>query len=406
MKLVLKRDAEDEAGGKSLDLAEAIKEFYRDFPEHKNDVFILNHQKFPTGKEAVADITPALEAIKAENPAAKLPFAKSMAMGMFEGKLPCSVNISESMMNAKPDSKIFARIVIPAGDEFSAKLMKSIFVAGDPLPNANFPVMPDKYNNTEMWHRYVLDHELGHAVTQLNTNKQAMKVSSLGNRAECEADAYSMIRHYQRYGSDSTFPEYVAELRNINAVHKGDVVHWTTRAVDEVIELNKQGKLKDLTPTQAKELSVEIAQRCHLSADAEHNMQEAFKAVVMSNVLAVKNKVSDGDRIMKYVEQVAEIGAETNSASVLEVCRRYISKIDSFIPDSLPQTRSKLDIELLSLNVSEMNTREITTPEPALGGLKRVFRDAIIDAQSGVNDNKPQGEDKLPKYKKPKGPGF
>lgn len=404
MKIVLKRDAEDEAGGKSLDLAEAIKEFYRDFPEHKNDVFILNHQKFPTGKEAVADISPALDAIKAANPAAKLPFAKSMAMGMFEGKLPCSVNISESMMNAKPDSKIFARVVIPAGDEFSAKLMKSIFVAGDPLPNANFPVMPDKYNNTEMWHRYVLDHELGHAVTQLNTDKQAMKVSSLGNRAECEADAYSMIRHYQRYGSDSTFPEYVAELRNINAVHKGDIVHWTTRAVDEVIELNKQGKLEGLTPQQARDLSVEIAQRCHLSADAENNMSNAFRAVVLSNALAVKNKVPDGERVMKFVEQVAEIGAETDSPGVLEVCRRYIAKIDGFIPHGMPQNRSEADMKLLTLNISEMNTREEPKAEAALGGLKRVFRDAIIDAQSGVNDNKPQGENKLPKYKKPKGP--
>lgn len=404
MKIVLKRDAEDEAGGKSLDLAEAIKEFYRDFPEHKNDVFILNHQKFPTGKEAVADIAPALDAIKAENPAAKLPFAKSMAMGMFEGKLPCSVNISESMMNAKPDSKIFARIVIPAGDEFSAKLMKSIFVAGDPLPNANFPVMPDKYNNTEMWHRYVLDHELGHAVTQLNTDKQAMKVSSLGNRAECEADAYSMIRHYQRYGSDSTFPEYVAELRNINAVHKGDIVHWTTRAVDEVIELNRQGKLQDLTPQQARDLSVDIAKRCHLSADAEHNMSEAFRAVALSNALLVKNKATDGERVMKYLDQVASIGAETDSPGVLEVCRRYMSTIDSFIPHGLPQGRSDASLQKLTGNISEMNTRDEPKAEPALGGLKRVFRDAIIDAQSGVNDNKPQGENKLPKYKKPKGP--
>jgi hypothetical protein len=406
MKIVLKRDAEDEAGGKSLDLAEAIKEFYRDFPEHKKDVFILNHQKFATGKEAVADIAPALDAVKAENPAAKLPFAKSMAMGMFEGKLPCSVNIGESMMNNKPDSKIFARIVIPAGDEFSAKLMKSIFVSNDPVPNANFPVMDDKYNNTEMWHRYVLDHELGHAVTQLNTDKQAMKVSSLGNRAECEADAYAMIRHYQRYGADSTFPEYVAELRNINAVQKGDVVHWTTRAVDEVIELNRQGKLADLTPQQARDLSVEIAKRCHLSADAEHNMGEAFKSIVISTALASKNKTGDGERVMKYLEQVAELGAETNSPGVLEVCRRYMSTIETFIPAGLPQERGEAALKLLTANITEMNTREEPKTEPVMGGLKRAFRDAIIDAQSGVNDNKPSGDNKLPKVKKPKGPGF
>ncbi len=69
-----------------------------------------------------------------------------------------------------------------------------------PNSNARFPVMKDEHNNTEMWQRYVLDHELGHAVTMFSIDKQSMKHSSIGNKAECEADAYSMIRHYQRYG--------------------------------------------------------------------------------------------------------------------------------------------------------------------------------------------------------------
>src|SRR5690606_36167439 len=139
-------------------------------------------------------------------PEAKTGLPKSMSLGAFEGELPCSVNVSESMMNPKPEARIFGRIVIPAGDFFTARALKSLFTQGDLTSNKAFPVMDDAFNNTEMWQRYVLDHELGHALTMLNVDKQSMKTVSFGNKAECEADAYSMIRHFQRYGRDSKFP--------------------------------------------------------------------------------------------------------------------------------------------------------------------------------------------------------
>ncbi|TAL29991.1 MAG: hypothetical protein EPN97_13065 [Alphaproteobacteria bacterium] len=404
MKLGIVRTPEDDAGGPSLDLEKAIAEFYADFPEHKKDVFILNHQKFPTGWDAVKSITDKLDAVKTECPEAKLPLAKSLAAGMFAGKLPCSVNIGGGAFTQKPEDPIFARIVIPAGDEFSARLMKSIFVSNDPVSNASFPVMKDEYNNTEMWHRYVLDHELGHAVTQLSVNKQAMKVSSLGNRAECEADTYAMIRHYQRYGHDSTFPEYLADIRNMNAVQKGDVTHWTTRALDELIQMNKDGKLDNLTPQQARDLAVDIAARNHLSADAEYNMQNAFAETVKITQTAQRKKTPDGQRVMSYLDKACEIAAETKSPATLEACKRYVSTIKHYIPDDLAQDRTPEQIKAMAANLKKANERELKE-EPPMTGLKRVFRDAIIDVQSGKKEGPPPDK-KLPYYKKPKKPGF
>ena len=407
MKLGIVRTPEDDAGGPSLDLEKAIAEFYTDFPEHKKDVFILNHQKFSTGWDAVKNIDDRLNALKEECPEAKLPLARSLAAGMFAGKLPCSVNIGPGGFTKKPEDPIFARIVIPAGDEFSARLMKSIFVSNDPVANASFPVMKEEYNNTEMWHRYVLDHELGHAVTQLSLNKQEMKVSSLGNRAECEADTYAMIRHYQRYGHDSTFPEYLSDIRNMNAVQKGDVTHWTTRALDELIEMNKQGKLDNLTPQQARDLAVDIAARNHLSADAEHNMQTAFAETVKITQTAQRKKSPDGARVMNYLDKACEIAAETKSPATLEACKRYVSSIKHYIPDDLPQDRTAEQLQNMAANLKKAHSRELKE-EPPMTGLKRVFRDVVIDVQSGKNDNKKDGpppDKRLPYYKKPKGPG-
>ncbi len=394
----IKRTLEDDAGGASLDLASAIAEFYTDFPEHQKDVFILNHQQFATGKDAVASIAADLDAVKAAFPAAQLTMAKSLALGLFEGKLPASVNISDSPFIAKPESPIFARVVIPAGDEFSARLLKSIFVSDDPVDNAKFPVMKDDFNNTEMWHRYVLDHELGHAVTQLSLNKQAMKVSSLGNKAECEADAYAMIRHYQRYGAASKFPEYISDIRNMNAVQKDDITHWTSRAIDEVVELNRQNRLQNLTPQQARDLAVDIANRVHLSADAEHNMQKAFAATAL---IARKNKANDGEKVMATIGAVCEAGAKTQSAAVHEVCMRYMRKIMAYVPNDLPQSRTKEQLQEMGKNMGIMRKRDLSNvPEPQMTGLRRIFRDAIIDVQSGAQ-GKTQPQPKLPPKKKP-----
>jgi len=388
----IKRTLEDDAGGAPLDLAAAIAEFYQDFPEHRKDVFILNHQQFARGQDAVASIKDSLDAVQKEFPAAKLTVAKSLALGMFEGKLPASVNISDSPFIAKPESPIFARIVIPAGDEFSARLLKSIFVSNDALANDRFPVMDSVFNNTEMWHRYVLDHELGHAVTQLSLNKQAMKVSSLGNKAECEADAYAMIRHFQRYGSTSDFPAYISDIRNMNAVHKGDVTHWTSRAIDEVIELNSQGKLAKLTPAEARDLAVDIANRVHLSADAEHNMQQAFTATVKITKVAQGKQQPDGEKVMNTIAAVCEAGANTQSPAVLETCRRYMRSIMRYVPSDLAQTKTKDELKVMGKNMSAMKAKVLET-EPPMTGLKRIFRDAVIDVQSGKavngNDNKP-----------------
>lgn len=394
MDLRIPRTPEDDAGGPPLDLAAAIAEFYTDFPEHKHDVFILNHQAHARGRDAMESVAPQIQALEGRHPEAKTGFAKSMAMGGFEGKLPMSVNISESMFNNKSESKIFGRIVIPAGDQFSATLLKSIFVAGDHQPNNRFPTMDAAHNNTEMWQRYVLDHELGHAITLLTIDKQSMKNSSFGNKAECEADAYAMIRHYQRYGSQSSFPEYVRDLRNMNAVHKMDVTHWTSRAVQKVIDLNKQGKLQNLTPQQARDLAVKIAQETHLSADAEHNVGKAFKPVVMG---MVKQKMADGDKIMYLLDAVARTGAETDSPAVLEISRLYLQRIGNYAPAHLAQSKTPAQLRSVADNISAMNKRSLET-EPPMTGLGRIFRDAILDVQSGKrapgNDNgkkPPQG---------------
>lgn len=384
MKLNIPRTTEDDEAGQPLNLAQAIAEFYAEFPEHRQDVFILNHQAFETGKAAVESITPALESVQKKFPEARLTLAKSLALGTFEGKMPCSVSVSEKNMNGKNETRVFARIVIPAGDQFTARVLKSLFATSEGfIDNTQFPTMRPQHNDTQMWQRYVLDHELGHAITILKIDKQAAKSSDFANRAECEADAYAMIRHFQRYGEGSDFPAYIRDLRNMAAVHKGDVTHWTVRAIEEVIALNNDGFLRDLTPAQSRDLAVEIAARTHLSADAAHNMSEGLKEARSLAQKHRKSKAPDGHRIMDYIETVCKTGAVTKSPAVRQACFHYMQVIYAYAPEDLEQQKTVEEFNAILRNQTAMKKNK-PVKEPPMTGLKRVFRDALIDVQSGV----------------------
>jgi hypothetical protein len=171
------------------------------------------------------------------------------------------------------------------------------------------------------------------------------------------------------------------------------------RALDELIELNKQGKLENLTPHQARDLAVDIAARNHLSHDAEYNMQKAFAETVKITREAQKKKSPDGQKVMSYIDKVCETGAETKSPGVAEACKHYMASIKHYIPADLCQDRSKEQLDAMVTNMKALLDNE-PRAEPPDTSLGRVFQNAVIDAQSGKkNDNKP-----APAQKKPNGP--
>ena len=78
MNAVPNRAPDSDSGGPALDYTAAIAEFYREFPQHRKDVFILNPQTAANGKDAVKLIAPALDDLQAQNPTAMVPFSRSL----------------------------------------------------------------------------------------------------------------------------------------------------------------------------------------------------------------------------------------------------------------------------------------------------------------------------------------
>jgi hypothetical protein len=101
---------------------------------------------------------------------------------------------------------------------------------------------------------FVFDHELGHAAIPDG--------SYLGgeNKAECIADAYAIIRHFQRYGADSKAVDTLADGRAFMFAFKKDKAgHFTSPVVGQILARRREIDWSSLTPQQTAQLAWRFA---------------------------------------------------------------------------------------------------------------------------------------------------
>jgi len=361
-----------------LNLTQAIQEFYSDFPEYKGNTFILNHEMFSEGDQALDFYSDALKPIKEKLGAFNFSFMRGLTAAAFQKKVPCAVPF-EVKTDTAGVKKSIGRAVVPAGATLSAFYLASALGGNHRNFIPDFPSLPVEFNNTEMWQRYVLDHELGHAVTIMGSDQNDNIDTHVVNFRECEADAYAMMRHYQRYGEQSKFPEFVAGLRVLGTVHSARDSHLTVDAIDRVIELNKQGKIKNLTPQQCRDLATKIAHDVKRTPAEEYNLTQAIAKPVMA---LHKNKPNAID----MVELAVTIGTSTQSPFVQKTLLRYLSEIGRYT-----QT---VDAKLITLGQKKITAHKLVSQEPALPTHLKVLREifnSTKDPKAPLNNNEISG---------------
>lgn len=109
---------------------------------------------------------------------------------------------------------------------------------------------------------FIFDHETAHSLTRALQYAKGIdtwrKDEHQNNRFECIADAFAMIRHVQRFGNKTGYPEFLIDLRARHALYDGDALHYTSRAIAEVLKLDN---IATLTPQQAIDMAVTIADK-------------------------------------------------------------------------------------------------------------------------------------------------
>lgn len=102
------------------------------------------------------------------------------------------------------------------------------------------------------------DHELAHAVIK---DAGAWDAKS-PHAAEAIADTFAILRHYQRFGIESTAMDKLPLSRAVNAFFLPEVVplmHFTSPVIEHVIDTKLAHFLEVLSPRETADLAVELA---------------------------------------------------------------------------------------------------------------------------------------------------
>lgn len=168
----------------------------------------------------------------------------------------------------------------------------------------NDPVKESERDNvkpaTEQNLLFILDHELGHCAIRNGFGRDQSPYSAL--LAETVADAYALIRHYQRFGTDSPYAnKYVdPSARAENFILGGDAEHFTSFTLAEIIKRKDEIDFNSLSPQETADLARRFALEFMPPAPAVEDMfremndvRKAFAVNFNGGVKALVEKALD-----------------------------------------------------------------------------------------------------------------
>lgn len=112
------------------------------------------------------------------------------------------------------------------------------------------------------------DHETGHVLSP----------EAQGTAAENIADAYAVIRHFQRFDGQETDIAYAGFKRSLQFILHGKTSHVTTFTVDKIITDRETANFVSLTPAQTAAIAKDYAQQNTRDEKHLRVLARAFRA--------------------------------------------------------------------------------------------------------------------------------
>lgn len=318
---------------KSFDIESAVAGFYADFPDRRGDVFFIKDGAFANAKSAVDAMRRTLRAATGDMPVHNLLAERldtddswDFVSDAIDTRTPGALSTwarDASDPDTRPDT--LAVLYVPSGNAApqSAKNLSGHYRRDDP----DFPVLPSGIDDNAKWDWSGFDHECGHALTNHLVPDENLSVASF---KECVADAYAMIRHYQRFGEDDTgFGDYMAGLRTVAALH-GDETHYTAPAIRAINALAKKGALSGLTPQQSIKLAIKTGEETALRWNAHQNLRdenEKIRAALGCNV-----KLDDALQPDAFIRAIGAQAGKTKSPCFHAVAKDYLEAVAAYFP--------------------------------------------------------------------------
>jgi hypothetical protein len=185
---------------------------------------------------------------------------------------------------------------------------------------------------TDHLNYFYFDHEIGHILTTNTLWKNKLSDTEMQNHhEETAADIYAILRHYQRFGKNSAFPEFLANLRRMDMIQQNDVVHFTAEAIEKTAKACEKIDIQALNPKKTVALALDLTPRSTLNRKTARCLKQNFAAVAGD---FRNGKKLDGKALRK-MERAAE-----NTDCPLT--RKTVTSYFEFIQNSMPRDLSEI----------------------------------------------------------------
>jgi len=268
------------AGTTDFNTQSAIAEFYQDFPEHAGNIFFIDTTRKSTYRSLVDRFR---DAAKATAAAVHGRVNWVYARMLYHDHNPVTYTVGRQGTDWWYSNKttplmdfIGMSVANRHGGTFSRFLLTDYFTQQNKrspgldklMPGTRFPT-GDVYRNNAYWKANTFDHECGHALASYMriwaTGKHSRDFNT--NRDESFADAFALIRHYQRFGTDTGFTEpcIMDRARLLPFLNRDYAYKHLTLAALKAVAAMDHEKLARMTPHQAAELAADVVQHHSLS---------------------------------------------------------------------------------------------------------------------------------------------
>lgn len=170
----------------------------------------------------------------------------------------------------------------------------------------------------------VFDHELGHALIP-----DGIGLAAGRNRHECIADAYAVIRHFQRYGADSPVIDAIVANRSFDLVFRGWAYgrdHFTSPVTEKILAQRHEIPWDNLTPQETADMTRKFVLENEMDSEALRILDKDFgplhyKAKDIENgdvtpiqALAEKVLTTDSSDVFKYGAKALQLCIDQQAA--------------------------------------------------------------------------------------------
>ncbi|TVQ84673.1 MAG: hypothetical protein EA357_02445 [Micavibrio sp.] len=171
-------------------------------------------------------------------------------------------DVGETLKLARKGKTSFFQPVTAENDDGKEKLLRTIVFHSD--RHTLYDPKDKDIDDTA-----TLDHEAGHALTP----------NAGGTLGENTADAFALLRHFQRMKGKKTDIDYCGWKRAAVSVFSGTVSHMTTFTVDKILIDAGSADFVSLSPKQTLALSRDYARKHTRNSAALKKLQQDFSAV-------------------------------------------------------------------------------------------------------------------------------